>query len=98
MERNGPDSHGSTFPGHPAFHGVERAATPREVVRIKLGQVEDVIVLLKIDAKGLHQLGFEPMSTERGSKLYDTIQIDAMRGAMIRHLQQPLPDTYAQAA
>ncbi|WP_329770447.1 YqaJ viral recombinase family protein [Stenotrophomonas maltophilia] len=73
-------------------------AAPREVVKIKLGQIVDLIAPLKIDAEGLRQLGFEPVSTERGSKLYDASQIDAMRGAMIRHLQQPLPDTYAQAA
>lgn len=73
-------------------------AAPREVVKIKLGQVVDLIAPLKIDAEGLRQLGFEPLSTERGSKLYDASQIDAMRGAMIRHLQQPLPDTYARAA
>lgn len=74
------------------------STAPREVVKIKLGQVVDLIAPLKIDAEGLRQLGFEPVSTERGSKLYDASQIDAMRGAMIRHLQQPLPDTYAQAA
>ncbi|QBR44115.1 YqaJ viral recombinase family protein [Stenotrophomonas indicatrix] len=74
------------------------SATPRAVVRIKLGQVVDLIAPLKIDAEGLRQLGFEPVSTERGSKLYDASQIDAMRGEMIRRLQQPLPDTYAQAA
>lgn len=73
-------------------------AAPRELVRIKLGQIVDLIAPLKIDAEGLRQLGFEPVSTERSSKLYDASQIDAMRGAMIRHLQQPLPDTYAQAA
>ncbi|MCI1157060.1 hypothetical protein A7X68_03535 [Stenotrophomonas maltophilia] len=74
------------------------SAAPREVVKIKLGQVVDLIAPLKIDAEGLRQLGFEPIATERGSKLYDASQIDAMRGAMIRHLQQPLPDTHAQAA
>ncbi|MCJ8005728.1 YqaJ viral recombinase family protein [Staphylococcus aureus] len=74
------------------------SAAPRAVVKIKLGQVVDLIAPLKIDAEGLRQLGFEPIATERGSKLYDASQIDAMRGAMIRHLQQPLPDTYAQAA
>ncbi|MBN5145907.1 YqaJ viral recombinase family protein [Stenotrophomonas maltophilia] len=73
-------------------------AAPHEVVKIKLGQVVDLIAPLKIDAEGLRQLGFEPVSTERGSKLYDASQIDAMRGAMIRHLQQPPPDAYAQAA
>ena len=73
-------------------------AAPREVVKIKLGQIIGLIAPLKIDAEGLRQLGFEPVSTERGSKLYDASQIDAMRGAMIRHLQQPLPGTYAQAA
>lgn len=73
-------------------------AAPRGVVKIKLGQIVDLIAPLKIDAEGLRQLGFAPVSTERGSKLYDASQIDAMRGAMIRHLQQPLPDAYAQAA
>jgi predicted phage-related endonuclease len=97
VERNGPDSHATTFPGHPAFHGID-TASKREVVKIKLGQVVDLIAPLKIDAEGLRQLGFEPISTERGSKLYDASQIDVMRGAMIRHLQQPLPDTYALAA
>ncbi|WP_223485276.1 YqaJ viral recombinase family protein [Stenotrophomonas indicatrix] len=74
------------------------SAAPRKVIKIKLGQIVDLIAPLKIDAEGLRQLGFEPVSTERGSKLYDASEIDAMRGAMIRHLQQPLPDTYAQAA
>ncbi|WP_329922461.1 hypothetical protein [Stenotrophomonas geniculata] len=47
----------------------------------------DLIAPLKIDAEGFRQLAFEPVSTERGSKLYDASQIDAMLCAMIRHLQ-----------
>ncbi|WP_282254129.1 YqaJ viral recombinase family protein [Stenotrophomonas sp. PS02299] len=97
VERNGPDSHATTFPGHPAFHGID-TASKREVVKIKLGQLVDLIAPLKIDAEGLRQLGFEPVSTERGSQLYDASQIDAMRGAMIRSLQRPLSGINAQAA
>lgn len=68
-------------------------AAPRQIVRIKLGQVVDLIAPLKIDAEGLRQLGFEPVATERGSKLYDADQVDAMRAAMIRSLQRPLPQS-----
>lgn len=74
------------------------SATQRQVVRIKLGQIVDLIAPLKIDAEGLRQLGFEPVATERGSKLYDADQIDAMRAAMIRSLQRPLSGINAQAA
>lgn len=74
------------------------SATQRPVVRIKLGQIVDLIAPLKIDAEGLRQLGFEPVATERGSKLYDADQIDAMRAAMIRSLQRPLSGINAQAA
>lgn len=74
------------------------SATQRQVVRIKLGQIVDLISPLKIDAEGLRQLGFEPVATERGSKLYDADQVDAMRAAMIRSLQRPLSGINAQAA
>ncbi|HDS1228119.1 TPA: YqaJ viral recombinase family protein [Stenotrophomonas maltophilia] len=74
------------------------SATQRQIVRIKLGQIVDLIAPLKIDAEGLRQLGFEPVATERGSKLYDADQIDAMRAAMIRSLQRQLSGINAQAA
>ncbi|MGN7766955.1 lambda-exonuclease family protein [Stenotrophomonas sp. 22692] len=74
------------------------SATQRQVVRIKLGQIVDLIAPLKIDAEGLRQLGFEPVATERGSKLYEADQVDAMRAAMIRSLQRPLSGITAQAA
>lgn len=74
------------------------SATQRQIVRIKLGQIVDLIAPLKIDAEGLRQLGFEPAATERGSKLYDADQVDAMRAAMIRSLQRPLSGINAQAA
>lgn len=74
------------------------SAAQRPVVRIKLGQIVDLIAPLKIDAEGLRQLGFEPVATERGSKLYDAAQVDAMRSAMIRSLQRPLSGISAQAA
>lgn len=75
-----------------------QSATQRQIVRIKLGQIVDLIAPLKIDAEGLRQLGFEPVATERGSKLYDADQVDAMRAAMIRSLQRPLSGINAQAA
>ncbi|OWQ56616.1 lambda-exonuclease family protein [Stenotrophomonas maltophilia] len=74
------------------------SATQRQIARIKLGQIVDLIAPLKIDAEGLRQLGFEPVATERGSKLYDADQVDAMRAAMIRSLQRPLSSINAQAA
>lgn len=74
------------------------SATQRQIVQIKLGQIVDLIAPLKIDAEGLRQLGFEPVATERGSKLYDAAQVDAMRAAMIRSLQRPLSGISAQAA
>lgn len=74
------------------------SATPQQIVRIKLGQIVDLIAPLKIDAEGLRQLGFEPVAAERGSKLYDADQVDAMRAAMIRSLQRPLSGINAQAA
>lgn len=74
------------------------SATQRQIVRIKLGQIVDLIAPLKIDAEGLRQLGFEPVATERGSKLYDADQVDAMRAAMIGSLQRPLSGINAQAA
>ncbi|HEL3860466.1 TPA: hypothetical protein UM684_004572 [Stenotrophomonas maltophilia] len=74
------------------------SATSRQIVRIKLGQIVDLIAPLKIDAEGLRQLGFEPVATERGSKLYDAAQVDAMRAAMICSLQRPLSGIKAQAA
>lgn len=75
-----------------------QSATQRQIVRIKLGQIVDLIAPLKIDAEGLRQLGFEPVATDRGSKLYDADQVDAMRAAMIRSLQRPLSGINAQAA
>ncbi|HHA2844574.1 TPA: lambda-exonuclease family protein [Stenotrophomonas maltophilia] len=74
------------------------SATQRQIARIKLGQIVDLIAPLKIDAEGLRQLGFEPVATERGSKLYDADQVDAMLAAMIRSLQRPLSSINAQAA
>ncbi|WP_329755249.1 hypothetical protein [Stenotrophomonas maltophilia] len=76
----------------------EPNAAPREVVEINLGQVVDLIAPVKIDGEGLRQLGFEPVSAERGSKLYDAEQVDAMRAAMICSLQRPLPGINAQVA
>ncbi|RIA19238.1 hypothetical protein DFO63_4362 [Stenotrophomonas sp. AG209] len=87
VERNGPDSHASTFPGHPAFHGIETAATGREVVKIKLGDINARIAPLSISAEGLALLGFKPINATGAAKLYDQAQFPDMCRAMIHGLQ-----------
>jgi len=55
--------------------------------RIKLGEINALIGPLTISAEGLRQLGFEPVSTERGAKLYAADQVPAMCEQMIRVLR-----------
>lgn len=86
VERNGPDSHASTFPGHPAFHGIETTAA-REVVKIKLGDINARIAPLSISADGLALLGFKPVNATGAAKLYDQAQFPDMCRAMIHGLQ-----------
>ncbi len=67
----------------------DRPAAPAaaEGKRIKLGEINDLIGPLSISAEGLRQLGFEPVSTERGAKLYAANQVPAMCEQMIRVLR-----------
>lgn len=55
--------------------------------RIKLGEINELIGPLSISAEGLRQIGFEPVSTERGAKLYAADQVPAMCEQMIRVLR-----------
>lgn len=55
--------------------------------KIKLGEINALIGPLTISADGLRQLGFEPVSTERGAKLYSADQVPAMCEQMVRLLR-----------
>ncbi len=67
--------------------------------KIKLGEINALIGPLTISADGLRQLGFEPVATERGAKLYAADQVPAMCEQMIRVLRAAaLGDRYPLAA
>lgn len=63
------------------------AAAPREVVKIKLGDINARIAPLSISADGLAMLGFKPVNATGAAKLYDEAQFPAMCRAMINGLQ-----------
>lgn len=63
------------------------AAAPREVVKIKLGDINARIAPLSISADGLALLGFKPINATGAAKLYDQAQFPAMCRAMIEGLQ-----------
>jgi len=63
------------------------AAAPREVVKIKLGDINARIAPLSISADGLAQLGFKPLNTTGAAKLYDQAQFPAICKALIEGLR-----------
>ncbi|KOQ69950.1 YqaJ viral recombinase family protein [Stenotrophomonas maltophilia] len=65
----------------------DRAPWVAEGKRLKLGEIVDLIAPLKIDAEGLRRLGFDPVATERGAKLYAADQVPEILAAAIRVLQ-----------
>lgn len=73
------------------------AATPREVVKIKLGDINARIAPLSISADGLALLGFKPINATGAAKLYDQAQFPDMCRAMIRGLQNAA-NSYQMAA
>ncbi len=79
---------------------VEDAAPwATEGQKIKLGEINALIGPLTISADGLRQLGFEPVATERGAKLYAADQVPDMCEQMIRVLRAAaLGDRYPLAA
>ncbi len=72
-------------------------AAPREVVKIKLGDINARIAPLSISADGLALLGFKPINATGAAKLYDQAQFPDMCRAMIHGLQDAA-DLYPLAA
>ncbi|UPU47802.1 hypothetical protein [Xanthomonas translucens] len=54
--------------------------------KLKLGEINELIAPLSISADGLSELGFQPVATERASKLYDAARLPTMVDAMQRRL------------
>lgn len=54
--------------------------------RLTLGQIKERIAPLSINADGLSELGFEPVETERTSKLYRESDFQKICAALIRRL------------
>jgi len=52
-----------------------------------LGQINARIALWQINASQLEQLGFAPVATVKGAKLYQESDLPAIYAAMVRHLQ-----------
>ncbi|WP_162998427.1 hypothetical protein [Xanthomonas axonopodis] len=74
------------------------APAPAQVVCIKLGDINAKIAPLTITADGLAQLGFQPVTIERASKLYDAAQLPAMFSAMQQVFARAANNSYQQAA
>lgn len=72
-------------------------AAPRELVKIKLGDINARIAPLSISADGLALLGFKPINATGAAKLYDQAQFPDMCRAMIHGLQDAA-DQYPLAA
>ncbi|KRG69147.1 lambda-exonuclease family protein [Pseudoxanthomonas dokdonensis] len=60
-------------------------------VKVKLGDINARIAPLSISADGLAQLGFDPVATERGAKLYRESDMPAMLRAMTSLLSRAIP-------
>jgi hypothetical protein len=59
---------------------VESTAT------IRLGQINDLIAPIHISAEGLSELGFDPVSTEKGAKNYRETDLPFIYTALIDHI------------
>ena len=66
----------------PVPQSTAPAAAPRDVVKIKLGDINAAISPLSITADGLAQLGFKHVAQDRNAKLYDSSQLQAIFFAM----------------
>ena len=98
VERNGTESIGALFPGHPAASNaldgladfVEALVIAEPVdtgERINLSAINEHLAPIKMDAAGLAALGFEPVSVVKASKLYCATDLPRIRAALVRHLQ-----------
>lgn len=54
---------------------------------IALGQLNTIMIPAKFDAAGLEQLGFLPVATAKGAKLYRECDIPAICRAVIKHME-----------
>ena len=98
VERNGTESIGALFPGHPAASNaldgladfVEALVIAEPVdtgERINLSAINEYLAPIKMDAAGLAALGFEPVAVVKASKLYRASDLAHIRAALVRHLQ-----------
>ena len=55
--------------------------------RINLGAINEHLAPIKLDATGLAALGFEQVATVKASKLYRASDLQAIRAALIEHLE-----------
>lgn len=60
---------------------------PDDGERINLGAINAHFAPIKLDAAGLAMLGFEPVATAQGAKLYHAHYLHAIRITLMRHLQ-----------
>ncbi|MBX3610363.1 MAG: YqaJ viral recombinase family protein [Hydrogenophaga sp.] len=63
------------------------AVVSDNAARIKLGQINDRLAPLSITADGLAELGFEPVATERASKLYRETDFQAICAAIVERVR-----------
>lgn len=82
----------------PSAAAPTAAAAPRAVPKLKLGDINARIAPLSISADGLLQLGFVPVSTERGAKLYAGDQLAAICERLIGVLRTAADTTLPIAA
>jgi predicted phage-related endonuclease len=72
------------------------AAAPQR--KLRLGEINALIAPLSISADGLAELGFQPVATERASKLYDAAQYPLMAAAMQLRLGESIRHAAQKAA
>lgn len=63
------------------------AAAPATPPTLKLGQINERIAPLSIDAAGLATLGFTAAATDRGAKLFHEHSYPLILAAMVKHLE-----------
>lgn len=66
----------------------DAAAAEDDGIRIKLGQINDLMAPLAVTAAGLASLGFEHVGTDKAAKLYREVDLPAILESAIRHLQR----------
>ena len=62
------------------------SAPPDDGARINLSAINEHLAPIKLDAAGLAALGFEPVATVKGAKMYRASDLPAIRAALIAHL------------